>query len=81
MNFLQALQGVLLKKRNKKSSQERCKSPKSCLAVDIAREGSKTLKKRERKMKNEKKSNNSFFAFIFLYMKIDILLENISVKT
>ena len=35
-------------KRNKKSSQKRCKSPKNCLTVDIARDRRKTLK-REKK--------------------------------
>ena len=36
------------------------KSTKNCLTVDIARKG---------KEKNEKKSNKSFFTFIFLYGK------------
>ena len=32
-------------------------------------------------MKEEEKSNNSFFTFTFLYRKIYILLENIFGKT
>ena len=68
-------------KRNTESSLKRCKSPKSCLTVDIPRDRSKTLKKREGKRKNENKSNNSFFAFTFLYRKMNILLENIFWKT
>ena len=35
------------------------------------------IKKRERKTKNMKKSNNRFFTFTFLYRKIYILSENI----
>ena len=32
-------------------------------------------------MENEKKLNNSFFTFTFLYGRIHILLENVSGKT
>ena len=41
--------------------------------IDIARDRRKTLKKKERKTKNEKDSNNSnkyFITFTFLYWKI-----------
>ena len=51
---------------------------------DIARDRRKTLKKRDRKTKNEKKSNNNnkyFFTYTFLCRKIYILLENIFAKT
>ena len=51
MNFFQA----------QKSSQKRCKSTKNCLTVDIARDRSKTLKKKERKTKNEKKVKQQLF--------------------
>ena len=74
---------VLSLKRNKKSFQKRCKSPKNCLTVDIARDRSKTLKNRGIKRGNEKKSNNSFFNFTFLYVgkKTYILLEHIFEET
>ena len=50
------------------------------MTVDIAGDRSKALKK-EKKIKNEKNSNNRFFTFTFLYGKIYILLENIFGKT
>ena len=56
---------------------KRCKLTKNSLTVGIARDRSKTLKKRERNIKNVKKSNNRFFTFSFLYRKIYVLLENI----
>ena len=68
-------------KRDKKSSQKRCKSTKNCLTVDIAKDRSNTLKERGKKAKNEKKSNKSFFNFTILYRKIYISLENIFGKT
>ena len=40
-------------------------SPKSVLTVDIARDRSRTLRKRERKTEHEKKSNNSFLLLHF----------------
>ena len=71
---------VLSLKRNKKSSQKRCKSHKNCLTVDIARGRSKTLKKDK---KNEKweKVKQQLFSFTFLYRKIYILLESVFGKT
>ena len=44
-------------------------SPKSILTVDIARDRSKTLRRRERKTKNEKKSNNSLLLLRFYLRK------------
>ena len=70
--FFQRLKSALLKNETR-CSQKRCKSTKNCLAVDIARDRSKT--------KNEKKSNNSFSTFSLLYRKIYILLENIFEET
>ena len=72
LNFFQALQSALLKSETK-SSQKRCKSTKNCLTVDIARDRSKTLKK--------KKKTRKLFTSTFLYRKIYILIENIFGKT
>ena len=47
-------------KRNKKSSQKRCKSTKNCLTVDIARDRSKTLKKEKEKRKMRKSQTIDF---------------------
>ena len=58
----------------KKPSQKTCKSPKNCSAVDIARDRSKTLTRRERKTKTQKNLNSSFFTFTFLYRKIHKLI-------
>ena len=63
LNFFQALQTALFKNETKNLLKK-----DASLTVDIARD-SKTLKKRARKAKNEKKSKNSFFTFAFLYRK------------
>ena len=52
-------------KRNTKSSQKRCKSPKSCLTVDIPRDRSKTLKKREGKRKMRINQTTAFLLLRF----------------
>ena len=52
-------------KRNKKSSQKRCKSPKNCLTVDIARDRSKTLKQEKEKRKTRKSQTAAFLLLLF----------------
>ena len=77
MNFLEALQSALLKNEIK-NSLKRCKSPKDCLTVDIAKERSKTLKKEKEKQKTTKSLTTAFLLLLFLYREICILLEKIS---
>ena len=52
-------------KRNTESSLKRCKSPKSCLTVDIPRDRSKTLKKREGKRKMRINQTTAFLLLRF----------------
>ena len=79
--FFQALRSALLKNEIKNILKKDGSHLKIAWQLIIARDRSKTFKKRERKTKNEKKSNKSFFTFTFLYRKIYILLENILRKT
>ena len=79
--FFQALRSTLLKNEIKNILKKDGSHVKIAWQLIIARDRSKTFKKRERKTKNEKKSNKSFFTFTFLYRKIYILLENILRKT
>ena len=79
--FFQALRSALLKNEIKNILKKDGSHVKIAWQLIIARDRSKTFKKRERKTKNEKKSNKSFFTFTFLYRKIYILLENILRKT
>ena len=67
--------------KNDKKSQKRCKPPKKALHIERQE---KNIEKRERKTKNERKSNSEnkyFFPFTFLKGRIYILLENIFGKT
>ena len=52
--------------------------------VDIARDRGKTLKKRERKTRNEKQSNNGnkFFFLLLLFLRMNLyFVKNIFGKT
>ena len=78
LNFFEVLQSATLLKKEKKSSQKDASHQKIAW---ISKRQKKNIKKRERKTKNEKKSNNKNIFFTFLYKKIYFLLENIFGKT
>ena len=69
MIFFLALQSALLKNETKNLK-------KDASQLKIAWQLTETLATESRE-KNKKKSNNSFFTFIFLYRKTYILLENL----
>ena len=76
--IFQVLQSATLLKKGKKSPQKDASHQKIAW---ISKRQKKNIKKRERKTKNEKKSNNKNIFFTFLYKKIYFLLENIFGKT
>ena len=71
-NFFQEWQSALLKNEKKNLK-------KDASQLKIAWHSKRHVEKRERKTKNEKKSNNNkyFFTFTFLCWKIYVLLRNI----
>ena len=69
--YFQALQSAFFKNETKNFKKD---------ASQLKIAWQLTLAK-ERREKNKKKSNNSFFTFIFLYRKTYILLENILEET
>ena len=61
-------------KRNKKFSQKRCKSTKNCLTVDIARDRSKTLKKKKEKPKMRKSQTKPYILIKNIFEETQFIL-------
>ena len=66
-NFFQALQCTLLK-NDIKNLLKKCKSPKNCLIVDIARGRSKTLKKKGKEKEKMRKFPTTPYLFLLFYI-------------